>query len=63
MSTEVSTPSTPSNIGMRRQVDIQQSCVGCEVTACMTVAIAPTRETARPELSQQIKTMSLLVLP
>ena len=63
MSTEVSTPSNPSNTGMKRQVDIQQSCVGCDVTACMAVAIAPTRDTPRPELSQQIKTMSLLLQP
>ena len=45
MSTEVSAPSNPSNSGMKRQVDIQQSCVGCDATAWMTVAMAPTRDT------------------
>ena len=44
-------------------MDIQQSCVGCDVTACMAVAIAPTRDTPQPELSQQIKTTSLLLQP
>ena len=48
---------------MRRQVDIQQSCIGCITTACMAVAMAPTRETPRPELGQRIKTMSLLLQP
>ena len=41
LSTEVSAPSTPSNTGMKRQVDIQQSCDGCDATACMAVAMAP----------------------
>ena len=63
LSTEVSAPSTPSNTGMRRQVDIQQSCDGCDATACMAVAMAPTREIACPKLSQQIKTVSLLLQP
>ena len=63
MSTEVSAPSTPSNTGMRRQVDIQQSCDGCDATACMDVAMAPTRETPRPGVGQRIKTMSLLLQP
>ncbi|QNI96423.1 hypothetical protein SynRS9902_00512 [Synechococcus sp. RS9902] len=35
LSTEVSAPSTPSNAGMRRQVDIQQNCDVCDETACM----------------------------
>ena len=63
LSTKVSEPSTPSDTGMRRQVDMQQSCDGCDATACMAVVMAPTRETPRPEVSQRIKTMSLLLQP
>ena len=63
LSTEVSAPSTPSNTRMRRQVDIQQSCDGCDATAYMAVAMAPTRETPRHEVGQRIKTMSLLIQP
>ncbi|QNI83487.1 hypothetical protein SynRS9907_02668 [Synechococcus sp. RS9907] len=44
-------------------MDIQQSCDGCDATACMAVAMAPTRETPRPEDGQRIKTMSLLLQP
>ena len=63
MSTEVSTPSQPSNTGMKNQVEIQKSCVDCDKTACKTVSMPPTRETPWPELSQQIKTMTLLLQP
>ena len=63
MSTEVSTPLQPSNTGMKNQVEIQKSCVDCDTTACKTVSMPPTRETPWPELSQQIKTTSLLLLP
>ena len=63
MSTEVSTPSQPSNTGMKNQVEIQKSCVDCDTTACKTVSMPPTRETPWPELSQQIKIMSLLLQP
>ena len=63
LSTEVSAPSTPSNTGMRRQVDIQQSCDGCDATACMAVAMAPTRETPQPEVGQRFKTTSLSLQP
>ena len=61
--TEVSAPSTPSYTGMKTQVDIQQSCEGCDETACMAVAMAPTRKTPRPEIGQRIKTMLLLLQP
>ena len=55
LSTEVSAPSTPSDTGMRRQVDIQQSCDGCDATACKAVTMAPTRETPRPESVSESK--------
>ena len=49
MSTEVSTPSSPSNSGIKRHMDIQQCCVGCITTACMTVAMPPTLKTPQPK--------------
>ena len=49
MSTEVSTPSTPSDSSIKRHVDIQQCSVGCITTACMTVAMPPTLKTPQPK--------------
>ena len=61
MSTKVSAPSNPSDTYMNKPVDIQQSCVGYDATACKTIAATPTSETAQPNFGQQIKTTSLLL--
>ena len=63
MTTEVSAASNPSNTGMKKRENIQQSCVGYDATACKTVAATATSETARPDFSQQIRTMSLSLQP